>query len=473
MRLFSVRFRGVIALALATIACLSCDLRPTAAADAKAPQDAVQMTVDLLSRDDQAFRAIGLDRVRYGLKGEAATMQFAGLLSKLAPARQLELTAALGDRGDRAALPAVLALLAASKEPAVRAAAINTVGALGSGAEVAILKTSLAAADPEKAAARRTLTVLRGDDVTAQIREAAKSGEPGMRPTFIDILADRRALSALPDLLTAAVDGDPSVRTAAMRALARFGGPEQVAGMVQGVLKAAAGGERDEAERSLVTVCTQNPGKDKAAEVLLQQFKAADDTTKETLLTVLARVGGNGTLAIVDGLIANTDAAKRKLGLTALTKWPDATVSQRLLDLLAKSQDPAEREQLLGTLIRIAPLPDNKLNDQQKLQLLQKTMTLCQRDEDRRRVLERANAIRTIDTLRFVVPYLDDPNLAEPACLSVVELAHHRNIRDANKDEFTKALDKVLGTTKNQELIERAERYKQGQTWERKKPAKS
>jgi len=473
MPVLARRHRGAIVLMWAVLACLSCGLRPAAAADATAPQDAVQMTIDFLAKDDQAFRAIGLDRVRYGLKGEAATMQFAGLLSKLAPARQLELTAALADRGDRAALPAMLALLQAAKEPAVRAAAINAVGSLGSGTEVAVLTTSLAAADPEKAAARRALTVLRGNDVSAQITEAAKSGEPGLRPTFIDILADRRAVTALPDLLTAAVDGDPSVRTAAMRALAKFGGSEQVAGMVQGVLKAAAGGERDEAERALVTVCTQNPGKERSAEVLLEQFKAADDSTKETLLTVLGRVGGNGALAIVDGLVADANVAKRKLGLTALMKWPDATVSQRLLDLLGTSQDPAERDQLLGSLIRIAPLPDNKLNDKQKLELLQKTMTLCTRDEDRRRVLERANAIRTIETLRFVVPYLDDPNLAEPACLSVVELAHHRNIRDANKDEFTKALDKVLGTTKNEELIERAERYKQGQTWERKKPAKS
>lgn len=241
--------------------------------------------------------------------------------------------------------------------------------------------------------------------------------------------------------------------------------------MVRGVLKAAAGGEHDEAERALVAVCTQNPGKEKAAAALLEQFKASDETTQEKLLPVLARVGGPGAIAVVDTLIADTAAAKHKLGITALTKWPDATVSQRLLDLLAASKDQAERDQILAALIRIAPLPDNKLNDKQKLDLLQKTMSLCQRDEDRRRVLERANAIRTIETLRFVVPYLDDPNLAEPACLSVVELAHHRNLRDANKDEFTKALDKVLATTKNEEVTDRAERYKQGQTWERKKPA--
>jgi hypothetical protein len=255
--------------------------------------------------------------------------------------------------------------------------------------------------------------------------------------------------------------------------MARFGGPDQVVGMVQGVLKAAAGGERDDAERALVTVCTQNPRHEQSAAIFIEQFKSADDQTRETLLPALGRVGGAGAIAIVDGLIADPNAAKRKFGMTALTKWPDATVSDRLLDLLGKAQDPDERELLLGALIRIAPLPDNKLNNQQKLELLQKTMTLCTGDEDRRRVLERANAIRLVETLRFVAPYLDDPNLAEPACLSVVELAHHRNLRDSNKEEFTKALDKVLETTKNEELVDRANRYKQGQTWERKKPAGS
>jgi hypothetical protein len=46
----------------------------------------------------------------------------------------------------------------------------------------------------------------------------------------------------------------------------------------------------------------------------------------------------------------------------------------RLLDLLGKVQDPDERELLLGALIRIAPLPDNKLNNQQKRELLDWTI---------------------------------------------------------------------------------------------------
>jgi HEAT repeat protein len=464
-----MRLRSSVLVATLLSALLGCGAARLLTAAQPAAQDAVQMTIDLLGRDDAEFRQIALDRVRTAVRGEAATQRFAALLPTLSPARQAELLAALADRGDRAAAPAMLALLSSSQDEPARAAAIRGLAAVGAAAEVPILVKSLAAGESEKAAARRGLVVIAADAGPA-ILAATKAAAPGLKAALLEVLAERRERPALPEFAVAAVDDDAAVRAAAMRSLAALGGPDQVEAMVRGVLKAAAGGERDQAERALVTVCTQNPGRERAADAFLARFQSADDADKEVLVAALGRIGGERALTIVDGLIAGPDAAARKLGLAALTRWPDATVAPRLLDLLAKAQDPAEREQLLSTLIRIAPLPDNKLNDRQKLDLLQKTMTLCQREADRRRVLERANAIRTIDTLRFVVPYLDDSTLAEPACLSVVELAHHRNLRDANKDEFTKALDKVIATTKNAELVERAQRYKQGQTWERKKP---
>jgi hypothetical protein len=439
-----------------------------AATAAPAADDPIAMTIDLFSRDDADFRAIGLDRVRHATLGEAATYRFAAEIAKQSPERQVALVRALADRGDAAAVPAITARLLEAKDPAVRSAAVLALGALGSQVEVAVLKRSLAAPDPEKAAARRALTVIRGDAATKELIDAAKFGEPALRPTFIDILADRRAKVALPDFATMTVDGDAAVRSAALRALEKLGGPEQVAGLVAGVLKAAAGTERRDAERALVTVCTKNPGSETAAKIFLEAFQKAPESEQEILLPALGGVGGPGAMAVVDELIASPDAAKRKFGLSALSRWPDATVASRLLDLVGTTQDPAERVLLLGALIRIAPLPTNKLNDGQKLDLVKKTMQLCQTDEDRARLIERVNAIRTIDAFRFVLPYLDEPPLAEPACKSVVELSHHRQLRDANKDEFAKALDHVIATTKNQELVERATAYKDGKTWERK-----
>jgi HEAT repeat protein len=428
--------------------------------------DPVAAVIDLLSRDDPDFRAIGLERIRYAAQGEAATRQFADMLAKQPPGRQVELLRALADRGDKAAIPAVISLLTAAKDPAVRSAAIALLGSVGGGAEVAVLKQSLASGDPERAAAKRALVVLRGDEAVSQLTSVARSGEVGLRALAIDILAERRARAAVPAFVAAATDADAAVRGAAMRALGKLGGPDEVPAMVQGFLEAAAGTERNDAEKALVAVCTDNPGKERSAESFLAIFKATAEADREALLSPLGRIGGPRALAIVDDLLA--DPAKRDLGLKALTRWPDATVTPKLLELLGTTQNPAEREMLLGALIRIAPLPDNKFNDKQKLDLVVKIMPLCQTDAERAKLLERVNAIRTVETFRFVLPYVDQPALAEPACKSVVELAHHRNLRDAHKDEFTKALDKVIATTKNPEFVERANRYKEGKTWERK-----
>lgn len=454
-------------LRLALCLCLPLLAGPTAVAAAGDPE-LVPMVLAMLGDADPEVRAIALERVRCGVKGEAATSQFAGMIAKLPPSQQAALVRAIAERGDRAAIPAITALLLSSKEADNRVAAIMALGSLGSGVEVAILKQSLSVGAPERSAARQALTMLRGDAATKQIVEAAKFGEPGLRPLFIDILAERRSRSALPDLLAMAVDADAGVRQAAMRALGKLGGPEQIDGLVKGLLAAPAGEERAAAERAVVAVCMQNPGREKAAEVFLARFEASPEADREALLPTLGRIGGPGALAIIDRLVADADTAKRQFGLKALARWPDATVADRLLGLLGSSQDPAERDTLLAALIRIAPLPDNKLNDQQKLELLKKTMVLCQKNEDRAKLLERANAIRTIETFRFILPYLDDPALAEPACKSVVELAHHQKLRDSSKDEFVKALDKVISLTKNAELVERANRYKEGKTWVRK-----
>jgi hypothetical protein len=48
-------------------------------------------------------------------------------------------------------------------------------------------------------------------------------------------------------------------------------------------------------------------------------------------------------------------------------------------------------------------------------------------------------------------------------------LAHHRQLRDANKQEFHAALDLVRKATNDPVVSERATRYQNGQTWVRPK----
>jgi hypothetical protein len=118
----------------------------------------------------------------------------------------------------------------------------------------------------------------------------------------------------------------------------------------------------------------------------------------------------------------------------------------------------------LRALIRIAPLPDGRTQDQ-KLDLLKKAIAMCTRDAERSLAVQRAAAIRTVETLRFLMPYVDQSGFAQQACQSIVELAHDRTLREPNKEEFDQALDRVIETSRDPIVIDRAQRYKRGETW--------
>ena len=75
--------------------------------------------------------------------------------------------------------------------------------------------------------------------------------------------------------------------------------------------------------------------------------------------------------------------------------------------------------------------------------------------------------MRSVETLRFVLPYVDKDKYSDQACLTVVELAHHSDLRESHREEFHAALDHVIETSKDETVIDRAQRYKEGRTWVR------
>lgn len=427
----------------------------------------VPLVVNLLSEKDKDMRALGLEQVRTEAKGPAATRQFAAQLPKLPPEVQAALLGALADRADSAARPAVVELLAASQDAAVRLAAIGALGFLGEPADARLLLRLLTEGSPaEQAAARIALTRLPGESVSATVAAEMKQAGAAKRVTLIGILATRRAFDTAADLLPAAVDAESSLRSAAMAALGELAGPEHIPGMVRGILAAELGREREAAEKAVMLVCSRISDAQQQAAPLLAAMEPLNAADRMAVLPALGRVGGPAALQIVKAAIADADSRLHEAGLRALCNWPDASIAPELMERVRTDDHPGDRTAALRALIRVAPLPDGR-SDAEKLELLQKALALCTRDTERNLTLQRAAAIRAPETLRFLVPYLDQPASAQQACQAVVELAHHRDLREPNKAEFDRALDKVIQTSKDATVLDRANRYKKGQTWAR------
>lgn len=450
-----------------------------------ADRERFEMAVELLVEGDPDMRAVAAETLRDGLPGSKYSKELAERILPVASADvQPMLLSTLAERGDPAALPGILELLATTSSDAVRIAAIAALGTLGGAAE---LPAILAALDEPatRAAARRAVIAMRGPAIATALRHlAADEAAPlGQRLAAVGIIADRRDREAVATLGDLAAGKTPQLRSAAMQALARLATPADLPTMITGLLAAAPGRERDDAERAIVTVCGTPAERDEAATQLAARYQRSSPTERAVLLPLLGRLGGPSALAIIEPLLTAADRPTRLAALTALARWPDASVVPQARGLLAtidseraeKPQRQPEHEQeqeqerniLLAMLIRIAPVPGNGLDDAGRLALVEETMGFCTTDADRRRLLERAAAIRTIETLRFLAAHLDQPPLAEAAARGVVALAHHRGLRDAHKAEFTVALDRVLAIATDPVTRDRAERYKQGKTWKR------
>lgn len=443
---------------------------PAAALRAEEPNDElVQMVVNLLGDQDKDLRAMALEQVRTEMKGEAATKKFVALLPKLSPDAQAGLLVALGDRGDQSARPAVLEALATSKEVSVRTAAIRALGSLGTLEDVDRFVEILArGADDERAAALKSVTRLQGDGVPARIASLVGKEDSRTSIALIEVLSTRRALDTVNELVKISGGDDPAVRAAAMKALADMADAANLPGMLQAVLKAAVGKERDAAERSVTAICAKAGDPDKRAERLLAEIGKLPADQQLALLPLVGRVGGAAALKTIEAAIADGDAQRHEAGIRSLCNWPYAAIAPRLVELVNADEHPQHRVMALAAIVRVAPYADER-TDSQRMALFEQALALSQTDEQRDAVLKRAGTIRSLEALRFLLPYTDDAKHAETACLSIVELAHHRGLREPNKPEFDKALDKVTATAKDAVVVDRAKRYKAGQTWVRPK----
>jgi HEAT repeat protein len=437
------------------------------AADAQ-PDEFVQQIVKLIGDNDREFRAAGLEQVRTAARGPTYTQLFAAQLPKLHADGQIALLDALADRGDGTARSAVLELIGSSSDKGVRAAALAALGQLGTLDDLPLLVKTLADGSKyERVAARQALTQISGAKINKSLAAAYQSAPSKAKSALIDVLATRRAADELPVFVAATTDENVWVRRAGMAALAQIGRPEQIAQMLPGVLKAEKGGERDDAEKSVATVCDRIENEDQRATAVIEAVNTVDAAQRDQLLSLVGRVGGSKLLNFVAEIATGQDSSRRQLGIDALSKWPDASVADKLFEIATRATDPVERDAAFRGFVKVSAARDHR-SDKERLDRLKQAMKLAKTPEEISLVINRVRTAYAIDALRFVVPYVDQPAFSQIACETIVEIAHHREVRDPHKAEVDKILDKVIATSKDPVVVERANRYKRGETWDRR-----
>jgi HEAT repeat protein len=416
-----------------------------------------ELILKILSGSDASEKAVALGQIEHLSADSLKTL--AASLDKLPVPSQVAVITAIAARGDRSQLP--VALAAAKNENAdIRRAGILALGRLGDASVVEFLLGVMTGKDPLAGIAAESLADLPAEGVNEKLIAVLEGEKTAARAVaLIGILERRRAVAALPALLKGAAGSDAQIRTAAFSSLKTLAGPDHVSGMIAALLKTEKGKEREQAELAVTAVAQQIPDREKRSAAVLNAIKTDPNRTAD-LLPLLGRLGGTEALKVIRESLNSTmlhDAA-----ITGLCNWPDASANNDLLALAEKGKTDAEKLRALQALIRVNTVLIDRTPEERlaTLKIMTRAMELATRDDERRAILEGLGNVRHIETLHYILPYLDQPALAQAACKGIVELAHSRMLREPNRAEFAKALDRVIALCKDKALVDRAKQYK-------------
>jgi hypothetical protein len=263
--------------------------------------------------------------------------------------------------------------------------------------------------------------------------------------------------------LALAADAEPGVYAVALLGLQRIADPDEfdIPRLVGLLRKVAPGLHRDEVEKTIMLVCAKLPaGADRAGPVLAALAKVpAAESPK--YLPLLGRLGGVKALQVVETALGQADPEVKQAAVRGLCNWPDAAVAGNLWELASRGDDPGARRAALRAYVRVVTLESDR-PEAETLGMLQQAMKQAENEEDKQLVLVRASTVRTIETVTWIAGYLDHPELAQAACESIVELAHHRFLRQPNMDRFGPLLEKVSRISRDPAVAERAKKYRLG-----------
>ncbi|MBM3878782.1 MAG: hypothetical protein FJ387_03545 [Verrucomicrobia bacterium] len=374
----------------------------------------------------------------------------------LAPRAKVILLGALKTRGDPGARTAVLSALS-SPVAEVRLAAIETLGVLGTAADIPPLASVAATGPaPERQIALQSLASLPGSAVHEQVVNLLADTPPATRAVLLRTLATRGATDAAAAVVKYVGDEDRGVRQAALEAAGLVGGVSEIPPLVQQLAAASTEAQRETLGDALVSICSR--ARQQSSPTILESYQTAQPASRPVLLRVLSSVGGSEALATVRAATRDSSPEVQDAAIRALADWADPAAAPDLLELVRTADNSALRTLAFRGYVRLGR--ESEAPADAKVKLLDNALAVAQTVNDRRLVLGALGDVRSLAALRLAAQQLDQPDLADEAGAAVVKIA--TLLEPPDKAEASAALEQVLKSARAKSVLDDARRQLRG-----------
>ncbi len=383
--------------------------------------EGIPLLIEQLHSQDKRFMAIGLTTARE-LPGGKATAALVAELDKLNANRQALLIYALAERGDKAALPAVVKAASGGAKP-VRAAAVEVLGSVGDVSCVpALLAVGLEDDADLSQAARAAIDGLPGAEVDAALVARLSEAKGAARRLLIQLVGQRRIAAATKTLLEAADDSDAEVRSAALLALGSTIELDDLAVLIKRVTKPSNAADTEAAQQALKVACIRMPEGEACAAKLVAAMPQASVAAKCTVLEILGAMGNQTALealgtAAKDKAPELQDAASRLLG-----EWMTVDAAPVLLDLAKTAPQDKYRIRAMRGYIRL--VRQFVIPEPQRVKMCRAALETASRDAEKKLILvEVMPRYPSLDMLKLALIAAEEPSLKKDATAAALAIA--------------------------------------------------
>lgn len=407
--------------------------------------------ISVLTGDDPEMQTVAIRQIGL-LENLGNISEIASTLNSLETLQQVQLLAALGSRGDSAALNAVSDALNSNDED-VRIAALGALSKVGN-AETAILLARHAAesAGDEQEAAREGLYTLDAPNTNQTVLSSIMQVEPEPRLELIMSIDDRRILTGAEILLETAQNPNARTRVESVRVLANVADPIYLSQMLELLADARNNTERAELENAIVAIALRKSANSNRAEEVLNLYEATQNTdTHASLIRILGNLGAEEGLVTIKDALDSNNSTMKVAAIRALSAWPNSAPAA---DLLRVAQNTSSNTQKILALRGYVQLLSFESETTDIVNKYQQAMELAPNVNERRTVLSGLADVKSLSALQLAADYLDNPSLKNEAEVAVVQIS--QDIYDEYPQETREILEQVIRSSENEAVTEEA-----------------